>query len=463
MSVEDFAFSRHGIPFPEQEKQCTGSYIDSASVCCLLLVLSVSIGFFIGHIFISLRAPRTISWKQTYFPIPDRFKKPEIDIDVTVADLHDVHRFVELNCVLVRRVALFDSSTVHVTVASRTLFLKNYTVTNSMNVKKQRIHVAFPAGDDRSTSFRLLQKEILEYDAAQVKLTLGTDLASLDGCHFQWSTADPSALSYARVARTVMSLVHGYVLILCLALLTPDRIALTELFCLVLGIAGLLTCNPASLVLPTTIQTAPFSNDALMATYIGLLRMFCLLQLEAIRSKQRSVNWRLTGCCAVFFVFYGFFDASASFDRGQQRYESDVELEGRPPSEDVVVMFHVVHVVLAAVWIVAAGIQSKRFLERKLLLFILVTIADCLATAFSQILCPSLNLFAFTVLPEVVHVIVHLTAGACAIFLLHPSANPTHDKLRQRGLRDDGIVIESAPVIEAGDFDDKFNPPNSEK
>jgi hypothetical protein len=191
-----------------------------------------------------------------------------------------------------------------------------------------------------------------------------------------------------------------------------------------------------------------------MASYIGLFRMFCLLQLEAIRTRQAAVSWPIAVCCVVFFVFYGFFDASASFDRGQQRYECDMEIEGKPPSEDVVVAFHVVHLVLVVIWIIAAGIQSKSFTERKFLMFALVTVADFLATAFSQFLCPRLEFLAFTVLPEIVPAMVHLTAGACTIFLLHPTANTVHDKLRQRGLRDDGIVIEPMPVTEEGDFDD---------
>jgi hypothetical protein len=109
--------------------------------------------------------------------------------------------------------------------------------------------------------------------------------------------------------------------------------------------------------------------------------------------------------------------------------------------------------VLVVVWIVAAGIQSKRYSEGKFMLFILVPIADFVATAFSHILWPRLGLLAFIVLPKMVPTLVHLTDGACARFLLHPTANAVLDKLTQRCLRDDRIMTESIPVIQDGDFD----------
>lgn len=78
-----------------------------------------------------------------------------------------------------------------------------------------------------------------------------------------------------------------------------DTEGFNALFCLVLGVAGILAPNPMRLI----VDTPAWVDSALMSWYIGLFRLFCLAQLEMI-AQGTSAPHVVAFCVFIAYLVY---------------------------------------------------------------------------------------------------------------------------------------------------------------
>jgi hypothetical protein len=111
-------------------------------------------------------------------------------------------------------------------------------------------------------------------------------------------------------------------LIVYLSFLVFDEKIFTELFCILLGVTGILACNHLTLFLRSS-ESARLSEHVFLPAFLALFRM--LLQLGLIRGRSASSNVLLMFVAAVFFCGYATVDARASFDRALLFADAETE------------------------------------------------------------------------------------------------------------------------------------------
>jgi hypothetical protein len=306
-------------------------FVDSASPAHIALAFAAMLIFICLHIVAAARTPKFVSFSEDYFPIAAPIQNSSADLDLTLSELHNLHRFLDVQCALVRRSSA--ASAAHTaTIAARTLFSNNFTVVNSYNSHKKTLAVDFPIGVNRSSSFTILHLEVLDYDTAQIKIMITTDFEAIEGLSFRWAWADRSGIGHGRVARMVLSAFHGYMLCIFLQSLVKDFGTLTDAGCLAVAIAGILSCNPPWLLIGTR-RTARFADHFLIATYAAVLRIFCMAELEQLRSQKVTPPWVLLGFATAFFGGCALVDTAAKLERAQFLCDSDAEVRTVLPGE----------------------------------------------------------------------------------------------------------------------------------
>jgi hypothetical protein len=309
----------------------------------------------------------------------------------------------------------------------------------------------FFARTTSSTPFHVLHKEVFDYDCAQLKVTITTDFEALEGFSFRWSFVNPLAFRFAQISLFLLSVQFAYALFLSIQSISIDQNLFTQLFCVLLGAAGVLASNPFTLLLPAA--KAHLSDHVAMAVYTALLRMFGLIQLELIRAKGAQLNFILLTFFAGFFVVYGIIDEAAAYDRAQLLAGAENEISFALPIETLRMGFHLVYAFVVACWMVLAFVQGRKQAGKRL-----AVVALCCAVAVGEVLFwqfqwKFLEKLAFTVIPQIAHAAVNLTVGAFLMFLMR---NDRPTEYRQIDLEEEngGVLMED--FGQGGEEEDKF-------
>jgi hypothetical protein len=402
------------------------------------------------HIIASFLAPRIFGFADIYFPLRSTEVNTSVDVDVTISSLHSLHRFCDVNGSLVRHRPSTSSITADLSFHSRTLFLKNGTVVNSLNFAERNTKVTFLTGATSSTPFRVFHKEVFDYDSTQSKITLSADFESIEGFSFRWSFVNPLAFRVAQVSLFVLSFQIGYMVVLYVRSMSRNENLFIQLFCLVVGIAGVFVANPIALLLPS-VNSLHMSDHAMMAVYIALFRLFNLVELETIRRQKPRPNFLWLMAIAVFFAFYGIVDHAAAYDRAKLLATSEFEVDVVFPAESLRRSFHLAYVGVAAFWMLLAFCRSRKTAGKRLAVFSVFTFVGIGEAILSQFQWAFLEDFAFTVVPQVFHASVNMTEGAFLLFFMR-NDRPTEYQQIGSGEENGGILIDD---FEAEDEDEE--------
>jgi hypothetical protein len=393
-------------------------FVDRAhprSIFAILIILSI---FAAAHIAVSYRAPKILSYSEISFAIDEGQGNSTIDLDVMFSGLYEDHRFLDVNCTFVRRYPPLRSISQEIEIASRSAFRKNETVVATMGTNPQSMKLEFVSGSRMSDSFRIMHREVRDYDHAHVRLTIATDFDPIDRLVFKSCFANPSAFHFSRVTKLLLAILLGYMMMVYLSFLSFDGDLFTELFCVLLGLSGVLSCNPLTLFLPSP-GSVRLSDHVLLATFVALFRMFCLLQLEVIRARSSAPNVGVVVILAVFFCCYATVDAAASFDRAMLFADAETETSVVLPTETLVINFDWGFTAIFGSWFLLALIHSQGFAGKRLWVVTVLASAGIAAAAFAHGFCLQTGTFAYTLLPSMVHATVHMLGAGFVIFFLH--------------------------------------------
>jgi hypothetical protein len=398
-------------------------FVDSApprSILAVFLVLALFIGI---HVAVAWRAPKIITYTDDRFALREGEGNASIDLDLAYSQLDELHRFLDVNCTVVKRVPSSRNVGLDVDIGSRSVFLKNETVVNSVSSKPQTVKIEFLGGSKTSSSFTIMHREVHDYDSVRLRLTITTDFESIEAFAFRSSFANPSAFAFSKAARIFLALLLGYMLVVYLSFLSFDEEIFTELFCILLGVTGILACNPLTLFLRSG-ESARLSDHVFLAAFVALFRMFLLLQLELIRGRSASPNVLLVFLAAVFFCGYATVDAGASFDRALLFADAETERMIVLPTEALFIDFDIAYTVVFGLWLFLALIHSRGFAGKRLFVVAALTVVGMMAVVFSHLVCVRTAAFAYTLLPTMVYSTVHMVAAAFALFFLHSDGEP---------------------------------------
>ncbi|OHT13127.1 hypothetical protein TRFO_16892 [Tritrichomonas foetus] len=444
-----------GQEFQEVELAGVGSgnspfYIENSTKITSTIVLFLS--FIVMHLFAAWSSPDLLSVKQEYFPFNKTEGNVTVDLDITLSALTNSHKFVDVNGSLIRNKT--DSQPeIHLPIeyTSRTIFSKNNTVLNTANSEKVSQTLTFQSGQQSSSEFHVTHDDIVNFDTLEVKMSLTSNLTSIAGFAFNWSFANFSSAKYSRAARILMSFLIGYMLVIFTSYMNLETEAFTQIFCIIVGVAGVCSSNPIALILPAA-KGARISDHVLMAAFLVAFRMFLLMQLELMRTRSSSPKLILTVIVSLAFAFYGTLNAAATYDRANHIMSSQSVSNLILPTEKILMEVHFVYAIVVFVWCILAYVQSKGYSNRRMWLFIFMNLFNLFTTIIAEVICPLTDYKRYSIFPSMTIAASHVTSAAFCIFFMHQGDDPDYGQI-DAGLEASGSL--DVEQMSENDLDDE--------
>ena len=408
------------------------------------------------HNFAAISSPQLFSSKDEFFPLNTTNINDSIDVDITLSQLVPLHRFIHVNGSFISR--NMEQSNVPVTINTKISYLYNFTVIQ--NEKKDTIdtQLVFNSYSNESTSFEILNKEVVGFDSIQLKLTVKSNYENVAGFKFHWSFNNPSAVKYSKTAKFIMSILLGYMLLVFCFYLKFDSDRFTQIFCIIFGIAGVLAPNPFSYILGY--DSTYILDVALGAIFVALYRMFILSQLQLIRINSQRINQGFMVFSSIFFILYGLTDTIASYQRAELVSSSKYIVNEILQSEKVSFVFNIIYILISIIFLVSAYFNSE-IISRKFFFFACVVFVSCMATVVAQILLLFVPEAMFSVAPQLFLYANYMTCASFSLYFLHPGGSLEY---HQVGAKDDQQLILDVQNLSAGDSSDSdFNDEEEEE
>jgi hypothetical protein len=421
-------------------------FVDHAHPKSITAAFLVLFSLIVLHLFMSHRAPRIIDSKDEFFRFVDLETNTTIDIDIVLSLLETRHRFLDVNCTLARRRPAPRRLELEVIASWKTTFFKRTTVVGSATSNPETIKVEFLNDSNLGTPITILHRPVDDFDTAKTKIALTTDFEGIEGLQFKSIYLNPSAFSMSRASRFLLSILLGYMLTVYVSYLSFDSDALTEVFCLMLGITGVISSNPLAFM-----RDSGLSDCVLLSVFVTLFRLFCFLQMELLRGRKSSLNMLFLVLSCAFFGLYGTVDAAAAFERGQLYLDIEAELDTVLPTEALLVNLNWAYAAVCGLWALLAFVQGRKWAQARFWVLVGLMATGLAATWFSRIFCITNRAFGDSVLPEMVYAVAHMASAAFVLFFFHSQGGIGYEPIVE-GSIGKSIVERSSSGSEHDDF-----------
>jgi hypothetical protein len=411
-----------------------GSYffIEGTSTWSFVTTIVGLAAFLIMHAYAALRSPPSLASKSEFYGMNETSGNVTVDIDITLSQLQDGHRFVTINASLIS--VLTDMARVQsVDFTTRNTFLKGTAIVRNDNPPKETFPVTFSAGSGKSALFPVAHFRIDGYDAIQLRITLQSSFHGIIGSEFVWHFANPSADKYARSTRLLLSFLMGYMLALFAFYLRFDSESFTQVFLLVVGITGVFASNPVTYFFPA-IPGGKVSDHILLALFLATYKMFLVLELEMLRSHSPKPATVYIAVIGVAFAFYATADSAASYDRQAHLEGAETETAVVLQTEALVAMMHCVYSVIVLTYAVTAFVLNDGLNPRRVAYFGASAVVTVIVLLFTRVLCVYANFWLYSVKPPLLEQATTATFAAMSLFLMHTGGGPEYvglDKVKE--------------------------------
>jgi hypothetical protein len=403
-------------------------FIEHTTFWSLVTTLLMLSAFIVMHTYAALRAPPILASNEEFFKLNNTDENVSIDVDITLSQLQEGHRFVVVNGSLIAKSTELDK-TLPIEVTTRQTLMKNYNVVNNNADEKRKYDLKFSPGSNRSSVFDVVRLAIGSSDTVQIRLTVQTDFTGIAGFRFHWDFANPSADKYAKSAKLLMSFLIGYMLVVFAFYLKFDAESFTQIFLLILGIAGVFASNPLAYFLKSKGTGARISDHILLAVFSAVFRLFLLLELEMLRAHSTAPKTVFVVILALFFGFYATVDAAAGYDRQTHVLQAEGEVPVVLQTETALIALDGFYVAVSVIYLIVAAIQNDGINVRRLWFFGFAVIATGGVTLLTQVCFVLLNKYMYSVLSSMLFCSIHITVASMAIFLLHSGGGPEYTEM----------------------------------
>lgn len=417
-------------------------FIEGSTKLSLITTLGMMAVFLAMHAYAAFKAPPLLAVKEDYFKLNSSEGNVSIDVDVTLSQLLDSHRFISINGSLVAKDANLKKE-MSATLSTRTTSLKNFAIVHNDQDDRHTVNLAWKGGCNRSTGFFVDRSDVVGVDTLQVRMSMQTDYTGLDGFLFTWSFANPSAEKYARSAKLLMSFLVGYMLVVFVFYLKFDAESFSQIYLLVLGVAGVMASNPLGLLLGDSVGVR-IADQVLLAAFVALVRLFTLLEFEMLRKHEVKVPTWLLLVLLVVFGIYATIDATAGYDRHSHIVHAEQAAAVVLQSEVFALCGHAIYFVGGLVWCILAWVSNQGANPRRMGYFAFVFCLGSVATLVLNGLCVVKNWGMYSVVREMLFISVQITIASITMFLLHSGGGPEYlevGEAAKKGVAQEDIVI----------------------
>jgi hypothetical protein len=392
-------------------------FLEHTSVWSLLITVAMLTAFVFMHGSAALRSPPMLSNKEEYYKLNSTEGNVSVDIEITLSQLQEGHRFIAVNGSFVANNTL--ARTLPVELVVRKTLQKNYnTVLSNLDEGKKKFDIHFTGTCNRSNWFDVGHIPLAGIDTVQLRLTLTSNYDNIAGLYFRWDFANPNAAKYDQSSKLLMSFLVGYMLVVFAFYLKFDAEYFTQIFLIIVGVTGVFASNPINYLLKPK-PGARIADHILMAVFTAVFRLFLLLQCELVRTHSQTPPKSLTIILAIFFGFYAAVDAAASYDRHAHVFHSEGEVKVLFQTELANIVFSTLFAVGAIVYFVLGVIGNEGANLRRVVFLGISIAAVASATLASRVFFPITGQYMYSLLPEMLSSATHVTFASIALFLLH--------------------------------------------
>jgi hypothetical protein len=386
-----------------------------------------------------LRSRRTN--KEEYYKLNSTEGNVSIDVEITLSQLQDGHRFITVNGSFVTNDTTL-AHTIPVELGVRKTLQKNYNTIQSLSDEdKKKFNLNFTPGNNRSEWFHVIHVPVVSIDTVQLRLTLTANYNNIVGFYFRWDFQNPNGEKYERSAKLLMSFLVGYMLVVFVFYLKFDAESFTQIFLLVVGVTGVFASNPLNFFFKSA-PGAHITDHILMAVFIAVFRLFLVLQCELIRSHSQTPPKILVIILSIFFGFYATVDAAASYDRHSHVLHAEGEVKLLFQTELALIAFNVVYAIGAVGYFIVAAIANEGANLRRVIFLGFSVLAVVASTIIGKVVFPITGYGMYLLLPEMLTSAAHITFASIALFLLHSGGGREYKVIEKQDKDQPGVILE---------------------
>jgi hypothetical protein len=433
-------------------------FLEHTSGWSLFITIALLVAFMGMHGSAALKSPPILSSKEEYYKLNSTEGNVSVDIEITLSQLQDGHRFISVNGSFVTN-NTSRSRTLPVELNVGKMLQKNYnTVQSNMNEGRKRFDISFTPGNNRSNWFDVVQVPISGVDTLQLRLTLTTTYDHIAGFCFRWDFQNPSAEKYEQSAKLLMSFLVGYMLVVFAFYLKFDAESFSQIFLLILGVTGVFASNPLNYFLKAK-QGARITDHILMAVFTAVFRLFLVIQCELVRTHSQTPAKVLVIVLCIFFGFYATVDAAASYDRNAHVLHAQSPVKGLFQTEVAAIAFNILYAIGAVAYFIVSAIANEGANLRRVVFLGVSIFAVVLSTVVPKVVFPITGAYMYSLLPEMLASWTHVTFASIALFLLHSGGGREYKSIADQAKAPQEPVI----VEEISDGDDDSDDSDDEE
>jgi hypothetical protein len=422
--TEDSESSYADVKLAANPKSGSYFFIDTASFSSLVTTFMGLAAFLALHGFSSLRAPPTLATKSEVYNMNETNGNTSIDIDITLAQLIDRHRFVGINASLVTSETTTDRA-VPIDCTVRGTLRRASSVVRSEPEKRLKSEIAFTKGTNRSSIFPVSHFVIQGIDTIDLRLTLESEFHHIVGSEFYWSFANPSADKYHWAMKLLFSCLVAYMLVFFVFYLKLDSESFTQVYLIILGFTGVFSSNPLTYFIPS-LPGPSIADHILMALFTATYKMFLILELEMLRSHSAAPRQFVVAILAVLFAVYATVDAAAGYDRQAHITNSEIEVPIRLETEITRSILHGIFAAIALIYLLAAVLRNDGVNARRVFFFGFSVVATVLMSLITDVGFLYANIWMYSIRPLLLSNSLTVTLTSLTLFLLHTGGGPEY-------------------------------------
>jgi hypothetical protein len=250
--------------------------------------------------------------------------------------------------------------------------------------------VEFNDGAQNSSLFQIAEVTVGAADEIQITLTLSEGFTDLVGLNLVWSFCNPGAYRFSHSVQLLLAFMVANVFTVYIFHLKFDSEKWTQVFLLVLGIAGIIGANPFAYLWPDSDWIA-WCDFVLPSAFVGIYRVFVRMQLHFLSTKTAADVYSKTAVTAVVFAGYAVLDVTTEIDRRMRMLTKNAPAMA-VPKEAILMIADSVYIALSFRELAQTAVRNEGANFRRLMLFATALIVTNAATFLTQVWFPLQNI-----------------------------------------------------------------------
>ncbi|KAH0786128.1 hypothetical protein GPJ56_009805 [Histomonas meleagridis] len=381
----------------------TFNFVSSIFLMCLYIAL---------HLYSYSRISDSIAVKTDIFNINPSVGKDVLDLDLSLSHILANHRFIIINCTMVKdKKSLVDETLEYTITSEASIFNQNSQKTTETNKEKKTLRFT-----EVSEPINVLSKQVNDIKSIKLTYTIEGNLEKLSSLQFISYFYNSNSEKYSNSYGLLMTFLTGYMFIVYL--MSYKFSIQSRILCFAVGLSAIFSVNPFKYFASMSISN--ITDHVLMGAFLSLFRMFLLF--EVLSTAFKSVGNVLKIVIGIVFIFYATIQCAASYDRASVLQSPNFLIQILP-TEQFLIYFDAIYFIAIVVFLVITAVKDNGQNSRPLIFYAIVIIIIFIVSMYSDVYYVLTGKQMYSNNQQSLRNFIYLTCSAFTLFMLHHSNN----------------------------------------